>query len=144
MALSLEKLPTSSGFERLLGYISVDVTCPPTRGHWRRQTIRVIKMSAKRNTKSETSRRVSLLIDAHEVARRLGQNERTVRRLIAAGTLPKAIVIDGTSKRWRPDDIKAWVAAGCPDHSILESARHQSATAGGWYSKCERGSGSNP
>jgi excisionase family DNA binding protein len=100
-------------------------------------------MSATKGTKAKTSRRGLLLIDAREVARRLGQSEQTVRRLVAAGKLPKAIVIDGTSRRWRPDDIKAWIAAGRPDHNLAESARHQRATAGGWYSKFEQGSGSD-
>jgi excisionase family DNA binding protein len=78
-------------------------------------------MSATETTTTETSRRGLLLIDAQEVARRLGLSERTVWRLTAAGKLPNPIRIGGKTKRWRAEDIRAWVAAGCPDRLAWES-----------------------
>jgi excisionase family DNA binding protein len=78
-------------------------------------------MSAPESTKTESSRRGLLLIDAQEVSRRLGLSERTVWRLTAAGKLPNPIPIGGKTKRWRAEDIRAWVAAGCPDRSTVEA-----------------------
>jgi hypothetical protein len=49
---------------------------------------------------------------------RLGQlldrSVRTIRRLDAAGKLPRAIRIGGR-KCYRADEVRAWLAAGCPD-----------------------------
>jgi excisionase family DNA binding protein len=88
-------------------------------------------MSATENTKAESTRRGLLLIDAREVARRLGLSERTVWRLTAAGKLPNPILIGGKSKRWRAEDIRAWVAAGCPDRCIWESSQLLRPNVGG-------------
>jgi excisionase family DNA binding protein len=63
------------------------------------------------------------LIDVQEVARRLGISDRTVWRLNSAGKLPKPITIGQKSKRWRADEIAAWVEAGCPDRKAWEKDR---------------------
>ena len=80
-------------------------------------------MSTTANIKVESNRRGLLLIDAQEVARRLDLSERTVWRLVAAGKLPNPISIGDKSKRWRANDIRSWVAAGCPDCITCESPR---------------------
>lgn len=80
-------------------------------------------MSATENTKAESTRRGLLLINVQEVARRLGLSERTVWRLTAAGKLPSPIPIGGKTKRWRAEDIRSWVAVGCPDRITWEASR---------------------
>ena len=80
-------------------------------------------MSVTENTKTESTRRGLLLIDAQEVARRLGRSERTVWRITAAEKLPNPIAIGDQSKRWRAEDIRSWVAAGCPHRSHWEALR---------------------
>jgi predicted DNA-binding transcriptional regulator AlpA len=60
-----------------------------------------------------------LLIDADEVARRLGVSTRTVWRLNSARKLPRPVTL-GRSKKWRPEEIGRWVAAGCPPRSAWE------------------------
>jgi predicted DNA-binding transcriptional regulator AlpA len=85
-------------------------------------------MSTHENIKVESTHQGLLLIDAQEVARRLGLSERTVWRLTAAGKLPNPISIGDKSKRWRAKEIRSWVAAGCPERSVWE-ARVDKATA---------------
>lgn len=55
----------------------------------------------------------SPLLTAPEVARLLRLSDRTIRRLDSAGRLPRGLRIGG-SKRWRRDELLAWIAAGCP------------------------------
>lgn len=62
-----------------------------------------------------------LLIDANEVARRLGLSVRTIWRLNSAGKLPSPVPIGGKSKRWRAEEITTWVAAGCPARPLWEA-----------------------
>jgi len=40
----------------------------------------------------------------------------------AAGRIPRPIHI-GRSVFWRPKELKAWVAAGCPDRQTWEALR---------------------
>jgi predicted DNA-binding transcriptional regulator AlpA len=54
-----------------------------------------------------------LLITAEELARLLHISLRTLWRLRSAGRLPEPVRIAGMV-RWRVDEIKNWVAAGCP------------------------------
>lgn len=56
------------------------------------------------------------LLSAGKLAERLGVSIRTLWRLRAAGKLPHPIRLGG-SVRWRPEDIQAWIAAGCPETS---------------------------
>ncbi|MEX0717056.1 MAG: helix-turn-helix domain-containing protein [Planctomycetaceae bacterium] len=55
----------------------------------------------------------SPLLTAPEVARLLRLSDRTVRRLDSSGCLPRGLRIGG-SKRWRRDELLAWIGAGCP------------------------------
>lgn len=78
-------------------------------------------MSAKLGLQIEASTPATLLIDSQEVARRLDLSERTVWRLCSAGKLPKPVSIGSRSKRWRVEEIAAWVAAGCPPRNVWET-----------------------
>ena len=62
-----------------------------------------------------------LLIDAKEVARRLGLSERTIWRLNILDKLPAPVPVGSKSKRWRAREIGDWVAAGCPDRKAWEA-----------------------
>jgi excisionase family DNA binding protein len=68
-----------------------------------------------------------LLIDVKEVARRLGLSDRTVWRLNSTGKLPRPVSIGGKSKRWRSEEITAWVSAGCPARNVWEAMSRKSA-----------------
>lgn len=63
------------------------------------------------------------LLKAREVADLLGIHERTVWRMVSAGTLPEPIRVGDRSVRWRLVDIEAFVAAApscC--HVVRESS----------------------
>jgi predicted DNA-binding transcriptional regulator AlpA len=42
--------------------------------------------------------------------------------LDATGKIPRAIRL-GRSTFWRPEELKAWVAAGCPDRVLWEATQ---------------------
>lgn len=54
-----------------------------------------------------------LLIDIQALAGLLGRSVASLERDQAASRLPAPVRIGG-SKKWRAEDIRAWVAAGCP------------------------------
>jgi excisionase family DNA binding protein len=56
----------------------------------------------------------ALLIDAREVASQLGLSERSVWRFARTGRMPRSMAI-GRARRWRADEVRAWIDAGCPD-----------------------------
>jgi predicted DNA-binding transcriptional regulator AlpA len=62
----------------------------------------------------------ALLIDAEEVARRLDVSPRTIWRLSSAGKLPRPLAVGG-SRKWRADEIRRWVEAGCPIRSACDA-----------------------
>ena len=53
------------------------------------------------------------LLSAEDLARELGFSLRTIRRLDAAGKVPRPVKI-GRAARWRRAEIRAWQDAGCP------------------------------
>lgn len=53
------------------------------------------------------------LLTAAEVAKFLSLSVRTLWRLDSGGRLPLPVLV-GNSKRWRPDEMRDWVNAGCP------------------------------
>ncbi len=55
----------------------------------------------------------TLLFTAAKTAQLCGVSERTWRTWDSAGYIPAAVEI-GRSKFWRPEEIKAWIEAGCP------------------------------
>ena len=54
-----------------------------------------------------------LLLTVAGVARLLGVSARTVRRLVGAGRLIAPVKLGG-SVRWRADELRKWIASGCP------------------------------
>jgi prophage regulatory protein len=65
-----------------------------------------------------------LLIDATEVAKLLKVSARHVYRMEDTGAIPKAIRI-GAAMRWSFDEIKKWIAAGCPSAAKSKSQRQR-------------------
>jgi predicted DNA-binding transcriptional regulator AlpA len=61
-----------------------------------------------------------LLLTAAQAAALLGRSVRTWRTWDAAGKIPQAIRV-GRSAFWRPDELRAWVAAGCPDRATWKA-----------------------
>jgi predicted DNA-binding transcriptional regulator AlpA len=64
----------------------------------------------------------AILMTAPQAAALLGRSLRTWRVWDAAGKIPRAIRI-GRSTFWRPEELKAWVAARCPDRETWEAMR---------------------
>jgi predicted DNA-binding transcriptional regulator AlpA len=54
-----------------------------------------------------------LLLAADKVAMLCGVSKRTFWRWESRGCVPRALWINKT-KRWRKDDILAWIGNGCP------------------------------
>jgi predicted DNA-binding transcriptional regulator AlpA len=54
-----------------------------------------------------------ILINAEELARLLSVSQRTLRRLVVIECLPEPVPLL-TRPRWRVDEIREWVDAGCP------------------------------
>jgi excisionase family DNA binding protein len=58
-----------------------------------------------------------LLLNAREVARLLTVSARTVWKLAATERLPAPVRI-GRCVRWRAEELRAWVDAGCPSRDM--------------------------
>ena len=54
-----------------------------------------------------------LLIAAADFARLLRVSTRTLWRQLSAGQIPQPVRFGGTV-RWRIDEIRKWIAEGCP------------------------------
>lgn len=63
--------------------------------------------------KTETSIAGPLLVTAEGVAKLLQVSKRTLWRLLSMGQLLPPVRLGG-SVRWRLDEIKQWIEAGCP------------------------------
>ena len=62
-----------------------------------------------------------LLIDARKLAGLLDVSLGTVERMKAAGDLPAHVVVSGNCHRWRLEEIRRWVEAGCPPRKQWEA-----------------------
>lgn len=62
----------------------------------------------------------ALLMTVDELARELRASPKTIRRMDAAGRLPRPIRV-GRAKRWARDSIVRWIAAGAPRRSEWEA-----------------------
>ncbi len=60
-----------------------------------------------------------LLASAKTLAQIIGLSLRTIRRMDAAGEIPRPIR-RGRVVRWRLAEIRSWVEAGCPDRMTWE------------------------
>lgn len=54
------------------------------------------------------------VLDAEEVAKRLGCSKKTVLRLVASGEFPAPIKVTGNRTGWRKSDFENWVATRPP------------------------------
>ena len=63
-----------------------------------------------------------LVLTAAEAAALFAKSLRTWRSWDAAGLIPRPIRI-GRTTLWRPEELRAWVAAGCPCRKEWESRR---------------------
>jgi len=63
-----------------------------------------------------------LLLTAHQAAAMCGKATRTFRTWDAAGLIPQPIRI-GRSTLWRAEELRAWVAAGCPKRRDWETTQ---------------------
>lgn len=80
------------------------------------------------NTKPQENQPVPaqpILLTARDVGALLALSRATVFELHARGRLPLPVRPGGPqgAPRWRADEIRAWVAAGCPDRERWEAQR---------------------
>jgi predicted DNA-binding transcriptional regulator AlpA len=61
-----------------------------------------------------------LLLTARQAASMCGKSLRTWRTWDAAGWIPRPVRI-GRSTLWRADELREWVAAGCPRREEWEA-----------------------
>jgi predicted DNA-binding transcriptional regulator AlpA len=64
-----------------------------------------------------------LLINAEELARLLNTSERSIWRYVSAGDIPKPVRLGRGTVRWRYEEIREWIAAGCPKPDARENGR---------------------
>jgi len=62
----------------------------------------------------DTQHTLPLLVGAEALGKLLSVSKATVWRMEAAGKLPRPVRINGNNTRWRTDEIRAWIDAGCP------------------------------
>jgi len=74
------------------------------------------------STKQEPPETEPLLVTVVEVARLLSVSQRHVLGLHKNELMPKSIRL-GHSTRWNINDIRRWIAAGCPDRKTWESMK---------------------
>jgi predicted DNA-binding transcriptional regulator AlpA len=68
-----------------------------------------------------------ILVDASGVARLLSIGRSQVFRLNSAGRLPMPIrKLGARCPRWRVDELRDWVAAGCPDRATWQNTQRRS------------------
>lgn len=63
------------------------------------------------------------LIDTVTLARLIGIDRRSFRRLVVAGKAPAGRYFSKTMIRWRADEIRDWIDAGCPRRDAWERIR---------------------
>lgn len=66
--------------------------------------------------------RSPLLLTAKQAAAMCGKSLRTWRTWDAAGWIPRPVRI-GRSTLWRADELREWVAAGCPRRAEWEARK---------------------
>jgi len=75
------------------------------------------------STSSGTEDR-KLLLGAAELGSLLGVSKSTIWAWHSAGKVPQPVRIGGTT-RWREDEIRQWVDAGCPPRTRWEQIRRR-------------------
>jgi len=69
----------------------------------------------------ESHKNNRLLWSAAELSNVLGVSIRTIRRRDLTAKLPRPVMI-GHSVKWKADEIRAWIAARCPDRDQWEAS----------------------
>lgn len=64
-----------------------------------------------------------LAVDAKALGALLGLSRATIFTMHARGSLPRPVRPTGHDPRWRVDEIRAWLAAGCPNRETWETTR---------------------
>ena len=64
-----------------------------------------------------------LLVSARDAARLCGVSVATWHRLASAGRCPAPLRLSRGCVRWRAEDLRDWVAAGCPSRREWEARR---------------------
>jgi predicted DNA-binding transcriptional regulator AlpA len=62
------------------------------------------------------------LLSLRQLGAYLNRSVASLHRDLAAGRLPRGVRI-GRSRRWSPQEIDAWLAAGCPPAAEWEARR---------------------
>ncbi len=65
-----------------------------------------------------------LTLSASQLSKRLGCSVRHIRRLCAAGKMPKPLTL-GRSVRWLAVEIEAWLEAGAPNRQTWNEIRQK-------------------
>jgi predicted DNA-binding transcriptional regulator AlpA len=69
-----------------------------------------------------------LLLNARQAAALCGKAVRTWRTWHASGLIPRPVRI-GRSMLWRADELRAWIAADCPNQQQWNISRNQPSAA---------------
>ncbi|MFH0983390.1 MAG: AlpA family phage regulatory protein [Planctomycetota bacterium] len=64
-----------------------------------------------------------MLVDARGLAGLLSLSRATVFAMHSQGKLPLPVRPTQRAPRWRVDEIRAWLAAGCPDRTTWEKSK---------------------
>ncbi len=61
-----------------------------------------------------------LALAAKDAAAMLGISRAQLWKLHASGKIPLPVRLGTKAPRWRVDELRAWLAAGCPDRQTWE------------------------
>jgi predicted DNA-binding transcriptional regulator AlpA len=64
-----------------------------------------------------------LALPAIDVAAMLGISRAQLWKLHASGKIPLPVYLGTKAPRWRVEELRAWLAAGCPDRLAWEKMR---------------------
>jgi prophage regulatory protein len=67
----------------------------------------------------------ALLLRARQAAQVSGVSLATWHRLVAAGRTPAPVRLSAGCVRWRAEDLRQWIALGCPDRRAWEAMQVQ-------------------
>lgn len=84
---------------------------------WAKEVDGPLPPSAGTISETGTATHFLLLLTAAEAAVLCRTSVRTWRTWDSAGKVPRPIRI-GRAKLWRPDELREWVAEGCPERSV--------------------------
>ena len=66
-------------------------------------------------TRKTNIERERLLVSAKDAARLLDISRAQLWKLHSQGKIPMPVRLGTRAPRWRMDELRAWLAAGCPD-----------------------------